>query len=127
MISAPVMKKVSFIIIFFAIALLISQPMLAQESRWLFIGRNDNGSTSYLEKSALKETGNEKRTWVKEVYNNRSKSFSLTGNTAKKDFVLSKPPTTSLPGNTLIKREVRYGKPSCRIRLPKATSEWFVF
>lgn len=71
------MKKVAFILVFYGIALLVNQPTFAQQSRWQFIGKNDNGSLSYLEKSSQNGSGNRKRTWVKEVYSDRSYKIIL--------------------------------------------------
>ncbi len=71
------MKKLSLILISYGILLLVNQPTFAQQSRWQFIGRNDNGSLSYLEKSGRKESGNRKRTWVKEVYSDLSYKIIL--------------------------------------------------
>jgi len=75
----PIMKKFSLILIPFGIVLLINQnPALAQQSnRWQFIGRNDNGSRSYLEKSNKSETGDRKQTWSKEVYSDGSYKITL--------------------------------------------------
>jgi hypothetical protein len=73
------MKKVSFALIILGIVLLINdQQMFAQQvNRWQFIGRNDNGSTSYLEKSNPKGTGIKKQTWSKEVYSDGSYKIVL--------------------------------------------------
>lgn len=71
------MKKVVFILIFYAIIVLSNQPIFAQANRWQFIGKNDNGSRSYLEKSGQKESGNRRRTWSKEVYSDGSYKITL--------------------------------------------------
>lgn len=71
------MKKADFILIFFGTFLLSCQTTFAQDNRWLFIGSNVNGSTSYLEKSALKETGDRKRTWVQDVFSDGSYKIVL--------------------------------------------------
>jgi len=71
------MKKVAFLLTFYAIIVLNNQPTFAQQSRWQFIGRNDNGSLSYLEKSKQKGTGNKRRTWIKEVFSDGSYKIIL--------------------------------------------------
>ena len=73
------MKKAVFILIFYAIIILSNQPIFAQANRWQFISRNDNGSTSYLEKSNPKESGGRKQTWTKEVYSDGSYKITLVG------------------------------------------------
>ena len=75
-ISAPKMKKLVFILIFLGFVF-INEPICAQQSRWQFIGRNDNGSLSYLEKTNQKGIGNKKQTWVKEVYSDGSYKIIL--------------------------------------------------
>lgn len=71
------MKKVAFTLIFLGIIFFTNQPIFAQQSRWQFIGKNDNGSLSYLEKSNQKQTGNKKQTWVKKVYDDGSYKIIL--------------------------------------------------
>lgn len=71
------MKKVGFILIFYAVIVLSNQPIFAQANRWQFIGKNDNGSRSYLELSEQKESGNRRRTWSKEVYSDGSYKITL--------------------------------------------------
>lgn len=71
------MKKVVFILIFYTIIILSNQPIFAQANRWQFIGRNDNGSRSYLEKSNQKQTDNKRRTWVKDVFSDGSYKITL--------------------------------------------------
>jgi len=71
------MKKVALILILLGIVLIINHPTLAQTNRWQFIGRNDNGSRSYLEKSNRKETDGKKQTWSKEVYSDGSYKITL--------------------------------------------------
>lgn len=71
------MKKGASIIIIFVIVLLINQTARAQQNRRQFIGRNANGSISYLEKSDQRESGNRKQTWTKEVYSDRSYKITL--------------------------------------------------
>lgn len=56
---------------------LLNHPVFSQQNRWQFIGRNDNGSTSYLEKSNPKEVGGKKQTWSKEVYSDGSYKITL--------------------------------------------------
>lgn len=71
------MKKAVFILIFYAIIILSNQPMFAQANRWQFISRNDNGSTSYLDKSAQKQTGDVRRIWTRDVFSDGSYKIGL--------------------------------------------------
>lgn len=71
------MKKVFFILICYAIIILSNQSVSAQANRWQFIAKNDNGSRSYLEQSNQKESGNNRWTWVKEVYSDGSYKIIL--------------------------------------------------
>lgn len=71
------MKKVSFLLILLGIIFFTNRLLFAQQSRWRFIGKNDNGSLSYLEKSNQKQTANKRQTWVKEVYSDGSYKIIL--------------------------------------------------
>lgn len=58
--------------------LLICQPIRAQQvNRWQFVGRSDTGSSSYLDKSVEKQTGDIRRTWTKEVFSDGSYKIGL--------------------------------------------------
>ena len=70
-------RKIIFLLFFCGIVFFANEPASAQQNRWLFVGRNDNGSASYLENTALKQIGNQKQTWVKEVYRDRSYRIML--------------------------------------------------
>lgn len=70
------MKKQLFFLMLICVSLL-NHPTFSQQNRWQFIGRNDNGSTSYLEKSKPKEVGGKKQTWSKEVYSDGSYKITL--------------------------------------------------
>ncbi len=73
------MKNISLILIFLGSVLTTNQPTVfgQQSNRWQFIGTNDNGSRSYLEKSNQKQTDNKRQTWVKDVYSDGSYKITL--------------------------------------------------
>lgn len=72
------MKNIASVLILCVTIFLLNQTATrAQENRWQFISRNDNGSTSYLEKSNKSETGDRKQTWTKEVYSDGSYKITL--------------------------------------------------
>lgn len=57
--------------------LLIQHSAFAQTTdRWQLISNNDNGSRSYLERSAQNTTGDRRRTWTKDIY--RDDSYKVT-------------------------------------------------
>lgn len=72
------MKKVFFILIFYAITILSNQSVFAQANRWQFIGRNDKGLTSYVDKSVEKQTADTRRMWTKDVFSDGYYKISLT-------------------------------------------------
>lgn len=75
------MKKLLFILLLAGNILVICQPTLAQQqqdnNRWQFVGRGSNGSFSFLDKSAQKQTGDVRRTWSKEVFSDGSYKIGL--------------------------------------------------
>lgn len=72
------MKKVSFILMLLGNIMVICQPTLAQQTnRWQFVGRSNNGSSSYLDESAQKQIGDIRRTWTKEVFSDGSYKIGL--------------------------------------------------
>lgn len=72
------MKNIASVLILFVTIFFLNQTATrAQQNRWQFIGRNDNGSLSYLEKTNQKGTSIKRRTWVKEVYSDRSYKIIL--------------------------------------------------
>lgn len=74
--QCSLMNKLLFFLMLIYVSLL-NHPVFSQQSRWQFIGRNDNGSLSYLEKSKQRGTGNKRQTWVKEVYTDGSYKIIL--------------------------------------------------
>lgn len=78
-----VMKKLLFIFLLAGNILVICQPTRAQQqqqegnNRWQFVGRNDSGSSFFLDKSVQKQTGGIRRTWSKEVFGDGSYKIAL--------------------------------------------------
>ncbi len=72
------MKKIVFILNFYAIVILSNQSVFAQSNRWQLVGRNGNGSTSYVDKSVEKQTDDTRRTWTKDVFSDGYYKIGLT-------------------------------------------------
>ena len=67
-------------IIFLLLGIIFIIPCLAygqQPERWQFVGRNDNGSRSYLENSNQRRIGNKRQTWTKDIYKDSSYKITL--------------------------------------------------
>ncbi len=77
-----VMKKLLFIFLLAGNILVICYPTRAQQqeennNRWQFVGRNDSGSSFFLDKSVQKQTGGIRRTWSKQVFGDGSYKIGL--------------------------------------------------
>lgn len=122
------MKKLAFILVFFGIIFLINQPIFAQQNLRQFIGRNDNDSLSYLEKTNQRGTGNKRQTRVKEVYSNGSyKIILIDWQCREKRFQAVESTNYAASGKYLDKGEVRPGQSSSRIRFQRITTKRFAY